>query len=154
VICCPEPNRLWVADITYVATWSGFAYVALVTDVFSRRIVGWPVATTLRANLALDALEMALWARKAERLPGLVHHSDGAPNPGSRSSQRCRVMPIVEACPGVSAETAPAAKASEQLRRDARTEPHSDRRRTPPSAVQVPNRKRRHTVRRLGGDVT
>ncbi len=72
----PEPNRLWVADITYVATWSGFAYVAFVTDVFSRRIVGWRVANTLRADLALDALEMAIWARKAERLPGLVHHSD------------------------------------------------------------------------------
>jgi putative transposase len=72
----PEPNRLWVADITYVATWSGFAYVAFVTDVFSRRIVGWRVANTLRADLALDALEMAMWARKAERLPGLVHHSD------------------------------------------------------------------------------
>jgi putative transposase len=72
----PEPNRLWVADITYVATWSGFAYVAFVTDVFSRRIVGWRVSNTLRADLALDALEMALWTRKAENLPGLVHHSD------------------------------------------------------------------------------
>lgn len=72
----PDPNRLWVADITYVATWSGFAYVAFVTDVFSRRIVGWRVSNTLRADLALDALEMAIWTRKAERLPGLVHHSD------------------------------------------------------------------------------
>jgi putative transposase len=72
----PEPNRLWVADITYVATWSGFAYVAFVTDVFSRRIVGWRVANTLRADLALDALEMALWSRQAQYLPGLVHHSD------------------------------------------------------------------------------
>jgi putative transposase len=72
----PEPNRLWVADITYVATWPGFAYVAFVTDVFSRRIVGWRVSNTLRADLALDALEMAIWTRKAEHLPGLVHHSD------------------------------------------------------------------------------
>jgi putative transposase len=72
----PEPNRLWVADITYVATWSGFAYVAFVTDVFSRRIVGWRVSNTLRADLALDALEMAIWTRKAEHLTGLVHHSD------------------------------------------------------------------------------
>jgi putative transposase len=71
-----EPNRLWVADITYVATWPGFAYVAFVTDVFSRRIVGWRVSNTLRADLALDALEMAIWTRKAEHLPGLVHHSD------------------------------------------------------------------------------
>ena len=70
-----RPNRLWVADISYVATWSGFAYAAFVIDVFSRRIVGWRVHSTLRASLALDALEMAIWARN-ERLDGLVHHSD------------------------------------------------------------------------------
>ena len=70
------PNQLWVADITYVATWSGFAYTAFVTDVFSRMIVGWRVANTLRADLALDALEMAIWARKEEEYPDLVHHSD------------------------------------------------------------------------------
>lgn len=70
-----RPNQLWVADITYVATWSGFAYTAFVIDVFSRRIVGWRVATTLRASLALDALEMAIWSRQ-EPLGGLVHHSD------------------------------------------------------------------------------
>ena len=69
------PNRLWIADITYVATWSGFAYAAFVIDVFSRRIVGWRVATTLRTDLALDALEMAIWSR-TESLAGLVHHSD------------------------------------------------------------------------------
>jgi putative transposase len=54
------PNQLWIADITYVATWAGFAYTAFVTDVFSRRILGWRTSTTLRADLALDALEMAL----------------------------------------------------------------------------------------------
>ena len=70
-----RPNALWVADLTYVATWSGFAYAAFVMDVFSRRIVGWRVATTLRASLALDALEMTIWSRR-ERLDGLVHHSD------------------------------------------------------------------------------
>ncbi len=70
-----SPNALWVADITYVATWSGFAYTAFVVDVFSRRIVGWRVATNLRASLALDALEMAIWSRH-EPLGGLVHHSD------------------------------------------------------------------------------
>jgi transposase InsO family protein len=69
------PNRLWVADITYVATWSGFAYVSFVIDAFSRFIVGWRVATTLRTDLALDALEQALWARHHD-LAGLVHHSD------------------------------------------------------------------------------
>ena len=71
-----EPNRLWVADLTYVSTWSGVAYVAFVTDVFSRCIVGWKVSTTLRADLALDALEMAIWARRSVDLKGLVHHSD------------------------------------------------------------------------------
>ena len=69
------PNRLWVADLTYVATWSGFAYAAFIIDVFSRRIVGWRVSNTLRADLALDALEMAIWTR-AGNLDGLVHHSD------------------------------------------------------------------------------
>ena len=69
-----RPNRLWVADITYVATWAGFVYVAFVIDVFSRRIVGWRVSKSLRSDLALDALEQALHARpKAE---GLIHHSD------------------------------------------------------------------------------
>jgi transposase InsO family protein len=70
------PNQLWVADITYVPTWSGFAYAAFVTDVFSRRIVGWRVSGTLRSDLALDALEMAIWHRQADDLSGLIHHSD------------------------------------------------------------------------------
>lgn len=69
-----RPNQLWVADITYVATWAGFVYVAFVTDVFSRRIVGWRVLRSLRSDLALDALEQALHARAPE--DGLVHHSD------------------------------------------------------------------------------
>ncbi len=72
----PGPNRIWVADLTYVATWSGFAYVAFIIDVFSRRIVGWRVSTSLRTDLALDALEMAIWSRRFEDLTGLVHHSD------------------------------------------------------------------------------
>jgi putative transposase len=70
------PNRLWVSDLTYVATWSGFCYVAFVIDAFSRRIVGWRVAATLRAELALDALEMAIWSRRGQSLDGLIHHSD------------------------------------------------------------------------------
>ncbi len=72
----PAPNRLWVAGLTYVATWAGFCYVAFIIDASSRRIVGWRVATTLRAELALDALEMAIWARQDTRLDDLVHHSD------------------------------------------------------------------------------
>jgi putative transposase len=72
----PAPNRLWVADLTYVATWSGFCYVAFVLDAFSHRIVGWRVAAFLHAELALDALEMAIWTRRGVSLDGLVHHSD------------------------------------------------------------------------------
>jgi len=69
-----RPNRLWVADLTYVATWAGFVYVAFVVDVFSRRIVGWRVSSSLRSDLALDALEQALHARAD--IQGLIHHSD------------------------------------------------------------------------------
>jgi len=69
-----QPNRLWIAALTYVATWRGFVYVAFVVDAFSRRIVGWRVSPTLRSDLALDALEQALWARPATE--GLGHHSD------------------------------------------------------------------------------
>lgn len=71
-----SPNVLWVADITYVATWSGFAYAAFVIDAYSRRILGWRVTASPRAELALDALEMAVWTRRGEQLEGLVHHSD------------------------------------------------------------------------------
>ncbi len=70
------PNLLWVADLTYVATWAGTVYASFVVDVFSRRIVGWRVSSTLRAELALDALEMAIWSRGSQALKGLVHHSD------------------------------------------------------------------------------
>jgi transposase InsO family protein len=69
-----RPNQLWVADITYVATWAGFAYIAFVIDVFSRRIVGWRVSSSLKSDLALDALEQALHARPDAN--GVVHHSD------------------------------------------------------------------------------
>ena len=68
-----RPNQLWVADITYVATWAGFAYVAFVTDVFARRIVGWRVTTSLRTDIALDALEQAIVSRRPG--DGLIHHS-------------------------------------------------------------------------------
>ena len=73
------PDRLWVADITYVPTWSGFAYAALVIDAYSRFIVGWRVSASLRTDLALDALEQAIWARRpdaADPSQRLVHHSD------------------------------------------------------------------------------
>lgn len=70
-----RPNRLWVTDITYVATWAGFAYVCFITDAFSRMIVGWRVATHMRTEMVLDALEMARWKR-GTTLEGLVSHSD------------------------------------------------------------------------------
>ena len=70
-----EPNRLWLSDFTYVPTWSGTVYVAFIIDAFSRAIVGWKAATTMRTDLVLDALEMAIWARGRDLL-GLVAHSD------------------------------------------------------------------------------
>lgn len=69
-----RPNQLWVSDFTYVATWRGFVYVAFVTDAFSRRIVGWRASTSMRSDLALDALEQALYDRATDA--GLIHHSD------------------------------------------------------------------------------
>jgi putative transposase len=69
------PNRLWVSDLTYVATWSGFAYVYFIVDAFSRMIVGWRVASHMRTDMVLEALEMARWKR-GTRLEGLISHSD------------------------------------------------------------------------------
>jgi len=69
-----RPNQLWVADFTYVATWSGFVYAAFVIDVFARRIIGWRVARSMRTELVLDALEQAIWSRCPPK--GVIHHSD------------------------------------------------------------------------------
>ena len=83
-----RPNQLWVADFTYVATWRGFVYVAFVVDVFSRRIVGWRASSRPRTDLALDALEQALYDRSCQGLEGLIHHSDRGSQGGfTRSSQ-------------------------------------------------------------------
>src|SRR5262245_57267064 len=70
------PNELWVANLTYVATWRGFAYVAFAIDVFARRIVGWRVSNSLCSDLALDALEQALYDRQRDGTQRLIHHSD------------------------------------------------------------------------------
>jgi putative transposase len=80
-----RPNRLWVVDFTYVATRSGWAYVAFVLDVFSRMIVGWRVSRSMRTDMPLDALEMALASRyrNGRSVSGLVHHSDAG------STRRC-----------------------------------------------------------------
>jgi putative transposase len=75
----PHPNALWVADFTYVATWVGVVYVAFVLDAYSRRILGWRAATSMRTQLVLDALEQAVWVRRRDgvtTLTGLVHHTD------------------------------------------------------------------------------
>ena len=77
----PAPNRLWVADLTYVSTWSGFAYVAFVTDAYARRILGWRVASTMATSMVLDAIEHAIWTRQQEGvldLKDVVHHTDYA----------------------------------------------------------------------------
>jgi putative transposase len=82
-----RPNQLWVADFTYVATWSGFVYTAFVIDVFARRIIGWRVARSMRTDLVLDALEQAIWSRCPPK--GVVHHSDhGSQYLSIRYSQR------------------------------------------------------------------
>ncbi len=66
------PDQLWVADITYISTWAGFLYLAVVVDAWSRRVVGWAMATHLRAELVLEVLNMALWQRQPE---AVIHHS-------------------------------------------------------------------------------
>jgi putative transposase len=71
----PEaPNRLWVADITYLGSWEGWTYLAFVLDAYSRKVVGWSMANHLRAETVIDTLNMALWLRAPA--PGLIHHSD------------------------------------------------------------------------------
>lgn len=92
----PAPNKLWVVDFTYVPTWSGMAFTAFVSDVYSRRIVGWRTASSMPTSLPLDALDMALWTRAQAgqtddhgKLPGLVHHSDaGAQYTAIRYAER------------------------------------------------------------------
>jgi putative transposase len=81
------PNRLWAADLTEIPTWEGTLYLAAVIDCYSRRCVGWAMAEHMRAELVVEALEMAIWQRKPD--PGVVHHSDQGSQPGvNRSSQQ------------------------------------------------------------------
>lgn len=89
-----HPDRLWIADITYVRTWSGWLYVAVVLDAFSRRVVGWAMTEDLRTELVLDALNMALWNRRPSA--GVVHHSDrGCQYTSLAFGRRCREAGIV-----------------------------------------------------------
>ena len=84
------PDRLWLSDITYVRTWEGWLYLAVILDAFSRRVVGWALADHLRTELATDALQMALTTRRPPA--GLIHHSDrGGQTEFKESSQRCRM---------------------------------------------------------------
>jgi putative transposase len=88
----PAPNRLWVADLTYVSTWSGFAYVAFVIDAYARRILGWRVASTMATSMVLDAIEQAIWTRQQDGvldLKDVVHHTDrGSQYTSIRYSER------------------------------------------------------------------
>jgi putative transposase len=89
-----KPDRVWAADITYVATAEGFLYLAFVLDVYSRRIVGWAMEGHLRTELVIDALQMAVWRRKPA--PGLVHHSDqGVQYTALSFSERLREVGII-----------------------------------------------------------
>ncbi len=82
------PDQLWVADITYIPTWAGFLYLAVVLDVFSRRVIGWSMANHLRTRLVLDALDMALWQRRPNTV---IHHSDqGSQYTSIAFGKRCR----------------------------------------------------------------
>lgn len=85
-----EPNRLWVADITYCRTWEGWLYLAAVLDCYSRRCVGWSIRDDLRAELVTDAVAMAIDSRRPK--PGLVHHSDRGSQPGLNRSSQHRVV--------------------------------------------------------------
>ena len=94
----PEgPNHVWASDITYIRTWAGWLYLAVVIDLFSRRVVGWAIADHMRTELVLDALMMAIEQRRPNA--GLVHHSDRGSQGGFKgSSQRFLVEPRVYNC--------------------------------------------------------
>ena len=82
------PDQLWVADVTYVPTWNGFVFLAIVLDVFSRKVVGWAIANHLRTELVLEALNMAIAQRRPQ---GVIHHSDkGAQYTSLAFGKRCR----------------------------------------------------------------
>jgi putative transposase len=90
-----SPNQLWVTDLTYVPTWSGVAYATFVVDVYSRMIVGWSVASHMRTDTVLDALNMAAWNRATD-LDGLVTHSDAGSQGSSHRSAGPTVSPRSE----------------------------------------------------------
>jgi putative transposase len=92
------PNRLWVADFTYVPTWSRMSHTAFVIDAYSRRLLGWRAATSMTTALVLDALEQALWARQRDTgcdLAGLVHHNDAGAQPRFKGSSQHRFVDLI-----------------------------------------------------------
>ena len=105
------PDRLWVADITYIPTWAGFLFLAVVLDAFSRRVVGWSMANHLRTRLVLDALDMALWRRRPD---GVIHHSARDRSTPRSPSASAAATPACARPPDRSgiATTTPCAKAS------------------------------------------
>jgi transposase InsO family protein len=88
-----RPNEKWVADLTYIRTWNGFVYLAFILDCYSRRIVGWQLATHMRAEIVLDALEMANGLRRPA--PGLIAHSDRGSQPGLNRSWQHRFVDLI-----------------------------------------------------------
>jgi putative transposase len=143
-----RPDRLWVADFTYVATWSGTVYVAFVIDAHSRRILGWRAATTMKTALVLDALEMAIWARGRQGvhdLAGLIHHTDA----GSQYTSIAVTERLAAAGAAASVGTVGDAfdnalaeseiwSAGRRTRSRASTRPATDRRRSPSRASGWP----------------
>ncbi|MGY4368939.1 putative transposase [Bradyrhizobium sp. LB1.3] len=91
----PRPNVLWLSDFTYVATWTGFVYVAFVIDAYARRIVGWRASRTAHAGFVLDALEQALHDRRPVHRSGLVHHSDRGSQGGFKRSSQHQLLSLI-----------------------------------------------------------
>ena len=139
-----RPNQLWVSDLTYVATWAGFVYVVFVTDAFSRRIVGWRASKSLRSDLALDALEQALYDRETEA--GLIHHSDrGSQYLAIRYTDR-----LLEA--GIESSVGSRGDAYDNALAETDQRPLQSRSDLPPGPVEgPPGRRVRHA--RMGGVV-
>ncbi len=107
----PAPNRLWVADLTYVKTHGGWVYAAFIIDVYSRMVVGWQISNSLRSDLAIDALEMAVWnrTRAGQVLDGLVHHSDRGVNTSASATANAwpRTTSSPRSAPRATATTTP-----------------------------------------------
>jgi putative transposase len=109
----PAPNRLWVADLTYVKTHSGWVYAAFIVDVFSRMVVGWQLSNSLRSSLAIDALEMAIWNRTRDggELTASFNTPTGARKPNSTGGRNTSMMEVTHACSGAAASSAVVSRA-------------------------------------------